>query len=52
MPEHVVHRVVETVRSDLETGVWEERYGELRHLKEYDVGVRVVIASPTANEVT
>jgi SAM-dependent methyltransferase len=52
MPKHVVQRVVETVGSDLETGVWEARYGELRHLKEYDVGVRVVIANTTANEST
>jgi SAM-dependent methyltransferase len=41
----VVARVVASVGRDLESGAWDERYGRLRRLDEYDVGLRLVIAS-------
>ncbi len=34
----------ERLAADLESGVWEERYGELRRRPELDVGLRVVVS--------
>jgi SAM-dependent methyltransferase len=45
MPTEVVARVVTALRRDLEDGSWDERHGELRTLKEYDVGLRLVTAT-------
>ncbi len=44
MPAHVIDRVVEALRRDLETGVWDARHGELRRLEEYDAGLRLIVA--------
>lgn len=45
----VVAEGVERLRSDLDSGRWEERYGAIRHLSEFDAGYRflVVPASST-----
>jgi SAM-dependent methyltransferase len=43
-PEAVVNRVVSDVRRDLESGLWDTRYGHLRKLKEYDAGLRIITA--------
>jgi SAM-dependent methyltransferase len=51
MPAEVVARVVEAVRCDLEDGTWDARHGYLRHLAEYDAGLRLVthrLPSPTS----
>lgn len=40
----VVHRVVSDVERDLKSGLWEERYGHLRRLSEYDAGLRMITA--------
>jgi SAM-dependent methyltransferase len=42
-PSAVVERVVATVRRDLDDGTWESRYGHLRHLREYDGGLRLIV---------
>jgi SAM-dependent methyltransferase len=40
----VVERVVSRVRRDLADGTWDERYGHLRRLPEYDAGLRLIVA--------
>ena len=37
-------RGLEALRADLESGVWDERYGHLRTEAELDVGLRLVVA--------
>jgi SAM-dependent methyltransferase len=44
LPLEVGNRVVEAVARDLRDGTWEARYGHLRALDEYDVGMRLVVA--------
>jgi SAM-dependent methyltransferase len=44
MPPAIVERVVRDVGRDLESGAWDERYGHLRGLEEYDAGLRLVVA--------
>ena len=46
MAPAVVERVVAAVRSDLESGRWDERHGHLRELEAYDVGMRLLINTP------
>jgi SAM-dependent methyltransferase len=46
MPKTVVDRVVNDVHRDLESGAWDERYGRLRTLSEYDAGLRLVVSRP------
>lgn len=41
----VVRRVVREVRRDLESGVWDERYGYLRKLDAFDAGLRLVVSA-------
>jgi SAM-dependent methyltransferase len=41
----VVRRVVREVRRDLESGVWDERYGHLRELDAFDAGLRLVVSA-------
>jgi SAM-dependent methyltransferase len=41
----VVQRVVEEVRRDLESGVWDERHGHLRKLDAYDAGLRLLVGA-------
>lgn len=38
-------RAVERLADDLESGEWDRRYGELRALEAYDVGVRLVVST-------
>jgi SAM-dependent methyltransferase len=42
----VVERAVTRLAADLESGVWDERHGELRRLEAYDAGLRLIIATP------
>jgi uncharacterized protein (DUF1330 family)/SAM-dependent methyltransferase len=44
MPPAVVERVVHSVATDLESGAWERKYGELRALEAYDAGLRIIVA--------
>jgi SAM-dependent methyltransferase len=46
MPAEVVDRVVRAVSDDLESGRWDERNGDLRRRREYDAGLRLVVAHP------
>lgn len=46
MDPEVIDRLVTTLRRDLESGAWDERYGHLRGLAEYDGGMRLVVAVP------
>jgi SAM-dependent methyltransferase len=45
MDASVVERVVATVRRDLESGAWDERYGHLRRLAALDIGLRLVVST-------
>jgi hypothetical protein len=47
MTDGIAARAVERLRADLESGEWHERNAELRHLDEFDVGYRLVIAEGT-----
>jgi SAM-dependent methyltransferase len=40
----VVARVVTAVRRDLDDGTWDARHGHLRELREYDGGLRLIVA--------
>jgi SAM-dependent methyltransferase len=42
MPGAVVDRVTAAVRRDLERGAWDRRYGYLRSLEAFDVGLRLI----------
>lgn len=42
----VANRVVTEVDRDLRSGSWDERYGHLRDLPAFDVGVRLLVARP------
>jgi len=46
MAPEVVNRVVEAVARDLQDGTWDARHGHLRELDEYDVGLRLLVATP------
>ena len=46
MPQNVVERVVADVRRDLQSGTWDERYGQLRGLASFDAGLRLIVARP------
>jgi SAM-dependent methyltransferase len=41
-PPEVVERVVDAVRSDLDDGTWDRKYGHLRQLTEFDAGLRLI----------
>jgi SAM-dependent methyltransferase len=47
MSPSVVERVVEAVRRDLESGAWERRHGRLRDLETYDVGLQLIVSTPS-----
>jgi hypothetical protein len=47
MSPSVVDRVVAEVSRDLASGLWDDRYGRLRSLDELDVGLRLVVATPS-----
>jgi SAM-dependent methyltransferase len=42
MPAEVIARVEAAVRRDLADGTWERRWGQLRKLESYDVGLRLI----------
>ena len=44
-PEAVIKRVVSEVSRDLKNGRWDEKYGQLRSLSEFDAGLRIITAS-------
>ena len=46
MDPAVVQRVVSSVGSDLQSGVWDARHGYLRRLDAYDAGLRLLINTP------
>jgi SAM-dependent methyltransferase len=48
MAPDVIARVVGDVARDLASGAWDARHGALRTLTEYDVGLRLIVARPTA----
>jgi hypothetical protein len=48
MSPEVLERVVTEVGRDLKDGTWDRRYGHLRSLDEYDVGLRLIVGKPRA----
>ncbi len=44
--EDVVARFERALRTDLESGEWDARYGEFRRLAEFDAGLRIVVGRP------
>ena len=44
--EGVEERIVARLRADLESGLWDERYGELREMDSLDGSLRLVISEP------
>jgi SAM-dependent methyltransferase len=42
MPADAAERGLERLRAELESGLWDEKYGHLRKLAELDVGLRLV----------
>jgi SAM-dependent methyltransferase len=44
LPQTEVSDAMERLRSDLDDGVWEERYSDLRAALELDVGLRLVVS--------
>jgi SAM-dependent methyltransferase len=46
MAPEVLARVVQAVRSDLASGVWESRHGHLRDRDSYDAGLRLLVNLP------
>jgi SAM-dependent methyltransferase len=46
MPPEVVERVVAAVERHLGDGTWDDRHGHLRKLRDYDAGLRLVVANP------
>lgn len=43
-PAQVIERVVNAVSRDLDNGDWDRRHGHLRELKEFDAGLRLIVA--------
>ncbi len=41
----LVNAAVRRLRADLESGAWDERYGDLRSMSEHDFGYRLVVAN-------
>jgi SAM-dependent methyltransferase len=44
VPSAVVEEAIARLRADLDSGVWEARFGHLRSLAEIDLGYRLVVA--------
>lgn len=44
VPEEIVERFEGALRSDLDSGEWDRRYGDFRSLKSFDGGLRLVVA--------
>jgi hypothetical protein len=42
LPPDVSARALARLRNDLESGAWDERYGYLRAVPEWDVGLRLI----------
>jgi SAM-dependent methyltransferase len=42
LPGHVVDRALRTLKKDLDSGRWDERYGQLRERPTLDVGLRII----------
>ena len=42
VPSQVVDQALATLRHDLDSGRWDERYGQLRHTPTLDIGLRIV----------
>jgi hypothetical protein len=46
MTPSIVNRVVKRLEHDLDSGAWDRRYGQLRGLRSYDVGLRLIVNTP------
>jgi SAM-dependent methyltransferase len=46
MPAEAAQRVIAAVEEDLRSGAWERRYGHLRSLERFDVGLRLIVNLP------
>jgi SAM-dependent methyltransferase len=51
LPEGVEERAVATLRADLGSGVWEQRYGQLRCLPTYDGALRLVVSRTASGSI-
>ena len=47
MTPAVVNRVVTELERDLKSGDWDRRHGHLRQLDSDDVGLRLIVNTPT-----
>lgn len=45
LPSGIEERTVNELGRDLESGVWDERYGDWRRLIDYDGGLRLIVSS-------
>ena len=48
LPAAVSERALNDLRRDLESGLWDARYGHLRTTPEWDVGLRLIRAEPAS----
>lgn len=46
LDESVVERYVRDLSADLESGAWDAEWGRFRTLPEFDVGLRLIVATP------
>ena len=46
LDERTVERAVKAIDDDLRSGAWDARYGHLRELDAYDVGLRLIVNRP------
>jgi hypothetical protein len=48
LPEEARRQGLARLAADLESGAWDERHGDLREMRELDVGLRLVVAELSA----
>jgi hypothetical protein len=46
LADDIVDRYVRELSTDLDSGAWDARWGRFRSLPEFDVGLRLVVATP------
>lgn len=49
MSPAIIDRVASAVERDLASGAWDQRYGHLRALDAFDVGLRLIVNTPNAD---
>lgn len=46
LDDSIVERYVRDLSADLASGAWDDRWGRFRELAEFDVGLRLIVATP------